>query len=398
MSDITRGIVQGYLDAFDAYEIAGPSLQQQLDDLKRRMYAFAEANPDPSLFYAAFAESGLQEEYSALITRIAMAGMDSAPAGGGSAETDCSDATAAAPLSVRDFVEQYRVPYDEVKKAGYRKRGRAAYEKIFALADRTDDQLEAQIIIEEERLLWKIVTADSLDIFEPILQALDPLQQATTVVLERHVEIYNSVQGSEELDYALERAEFEKIALVRHAASKMNAAAHLAFLLLGYCSSKLNTQQSGGQGEQGRKALQAMIAFRSAARRALRLLEEELSLTFDALLEEEGLKIWMLSPQNLDELGRIKESLHPQNYDVFREIVHNEILSDLSTVELLKQRPKKAIWYGFEGAARSAFLEKGAEKAKQLTAHLTYYQYRGQLENTLKSYVPQGPKGGNEHE
>ena len=392
MSEMTRGFVQGYLDAFDAYEINGPALQQQVDELRKKMYAFDDAHAEPTQFYGRFAESGLQEEYSALIARVAMASMGSADAEG-NVKTDCSDTPAPAPLSVRDFVEQYRVPYEEVRKAGYRKRGEAAYEKILALADEVDDMLDAQIIMEEERLLWNIVSWDSLDIFEPILQALDPLQPTTTVVIERYVQLYREVQGSEELDYALERLEFERVAAVLQATGRMNAAAHLAFQLLGYCSSKLNAQRSGG----GQKDLRIMIGFRSAARRALRLLDEELGMTFDDLLADEGLKIWLLSPQNVDELGRIKESLHPQNYDLFKDIVDNEILSDLSILQLLKRRPEKAIWYGFDGSAQSAFRKRAAEKAKELNAHLTYYQYREHLKGALEASLPQGRNGGKEH-
>ncbi|MGI5849503.1 MAG: hypothetical protein ACOX8Q_05500 [Christensenellales bacterium] len=391
MSDITRGIVQGYLDAFGTYTITSPSLRQQTEEFKRKMVAFADANPDASVFYQKLAESGLQEEYSGLITKVAMASMGTADADG-NVKTDYSDTPAPPPVSVRDFVEQYRVPYNEIKKAGYRKRGEAAYEKIFAVADKTSDMLDAQMILEKERLLWKIVSEDSLDVFEPILQAMDPLQTAMTITLEKHVEAYKKAQGSEELDYIVERLEFEKIALTQKAVSRMNMAILLASLLMDYCSNKLNTQCSGGQGEQGKKALHAMIDLRSALRRALQLLKEELGLTFDDLLADEGLKIWLLIPKNVDELGRIKESLHPQNYDVFRDIIRDEILSDLSIPEILSKTPDQMIWYGFDRAEQNAFHNKAVDKAKQLNAHLTYYQYREQLAQASRQHVPKTQK------
>ncbi|MGI6174759.1 MAG: hypothetical protein ACOYJC_01085 [Christensenellales bacterium] len=388
MDKIIRGIVQAYLDAFDSYTITSPSLQQQTEEFKRKMYAFAYANPDASVFYQRFAESGLQEEYSGLVTKVAMASMGTADADG-NVKTDYSDTPAPPPMSVRDFVEQYRIPYNEVKKAGYRKRGEAAYEEIFAVADKTDDMLEAQIILEQERLLWKIVSEDSLDIFEPILQAMDPLQTATTVTLEKHVEVYKKVQSSEELDYAIERLEFEKITLIQQAASRMNMAILIASLLMDYSSNKLDAQRSGSQGESGKKALRAMIGLRSALRRALRLLKEELGMTFDDLLADEGLKIWLLNPKNADELGRIKESLHPQNYNAIQELVQYDILGDPSIPELLGKTPDKMIWYALDRTGRNAFHEKAAGKAKQLNAHLTYYQYRDQLSESANQYMPQ---------
>ncbi|MGI6168720.1 MAG: hypothetical protein ACOYI4_03250 [Christensenellales bacterium] len=391
MSDETRGIVQAYLDAFDNYTITSPFLQQQTEVFKQKMYDFAASNSDPSTFYQKFAESGLQEEYSGLVTKVAMASMGTADADG-KVKTDYSDTPAPPPISVREFVEQYRTPYDEIKKAGYRKRGEAAYEAIFSVADRTDNMLDAQIILEQERLLWKIVSEDSLDVFEPILQAMDPLQAATTVTLEKHIEIYQRVQSSEELDYAIERMEFEKIALIQQAVSKMNMAIVIASLLTDYCSSKLDAQRSGGQGINGRKALRTMIELRSALKRALQLLKEELGLTFDDFLAEEGLKIWLLAPKNVDELGRIKESLHPQNYDVFKAIVRDEILSEASTFEVLCKTPDKMIWYALDRAGRNKFHSRATEKATQLNADLTYYQYKEQLSQASAQHMPQTQK------
>jgi hypothetical protein len=388
LSDITRGIVQGYLDTFEDYTIESPSLRQQMEELRRKMVLFADMNPDASVFYQKFAESGLQEEYSRLITKVAMASMGTADADG-NVKTDDSDMPAPPPISVRDFVEQYRVPYHEIKKAGYRKRGEAAYEEIFAVADRTNDMLEAQMILEQERLLWKIVSEDTLDVLEPILQAMDPLQPAMTIALEKHVEAYKKAQSSEELDYIIERLEFEKIALTQQAIGRMNMVTQLVSLLMDYSANKLNAQRSGGQGEPGKKALYAMISLRSALRRALQLLEEELGLTFDDLLADEGLKIWLLIPQSVDELGRIKKSLHPQNYDVFRNMVRDEILSDLSIAEILSKTPDQMIWYSLGHAEQNAFHNKAAGKAKQLNEHLTYYQYREQLGQASRQYMPQ---------
>ncbi len=392
MSDLIRGIVQGYLDAFDAYTITSPSLQQEVADFKEKMFAFAGANPDVTVFYEKFAQSGLQEEYSALVTRVAMAGMGTADEEG-RVKTDYSGTPAPPPLSVRDYLEQYRLPYDEVKKAGYRKRAEAAYEKLFEVAERTEDMLDAQIIIEEERLLWKIVSEDSLDLFEPVLEALDPLQPAMTVTLEKHVELYKKAQSSEELDNALERLEYEKVPVLQRAVSNMTISTLLSSLFLDYCANKLNAQLSGGRGQQGRNALYAMIALRSALRRTLRFLEEDLGLTFDDLLADEGLKIWMLAPQNADELGRTKEVLNPHNYDVYREIVREEILSDLSPLDLLKQTPEKMVWFALKGAAKDAFHNRAVERAKQLNAPLTYYRYKDQLAQAAKPHIQHTVQG-----
>lgn len=391
MADITREIVQGYLAVFDSYVIQSSSLKQQMEELKERMLSFAAVNSDPVVFYAKFAESNLQEEYSALITKVAMASMGNADEDGN--VIDYSDTPPATPMCVREFVEQYRSSYNEVKKAGYRKRGEAAYESIFAVADRTEDMLEAQIIFEKEGLLWKIANEDGLDIFEPVLEALDPLQPAQTAAIRKQVDIYREAQGSEELFYSLERAELDKLTIVRQETSRITLIAQLAYLLLGYAASKLNTQLTGGQGEEGHQSLRKMVSLRRALRRTLTLLKDDLGLSFEALLGDEGLKIWLLSPQNADELGRVKEALNPQNYNVYKELVHNEILSEISIPELLKQESGAMLWYGFEGQARKEFNKKASEAACQLNAHLTYFHYKDKLNQAMgsqssKDYIP----------
>ena len=349
-------MVNAYLATFDEYEVRDPALQEALQALKGKMTQFARDNSDPVAFYGKFAESGLQEEYTALIGKIAMASLadersaegygiagsaDGGPeAGGPGAGADPLD------ISVRDYLAQYRIPYEEVKKAGYRKNGEKAYENLFDVEDRTDNMLDAQIIIEEERLMWHIVKDDMLDVLRAGLEKVDPLQPAMNVALEKQIEVTEEADSAEELDYLLEKLEYDRIRLIAHAVTKMTLATHIALLLYTYCSSKMNAQLTGGQGKVGEGALRVMIAARDALCRTLHAMQRDFGMSFDDLLADESLKIWLLSPKNLDESGRTKAALNPKNYEAFREVVDEEILSDRSTIELLKRIPETAVWYG----------------------------------------------------
>lgn len=378
MNNATREIIYAFLEAFTAYPITDASLQGQVDGLQARMLEFADKNQDITTFYTQLAASGLQEEYTALVGKVAMASMEPANSGG---------EVAGETISVKAFVEQYRLAYNEVKKAGYRQGAKAAYERIFAVADLTDDMLEAQIILERERLLWKIVSEDSLDVFRPILQALDPLQP-TAIAIEKHIEVYEQAQSAEELEYALARLELEKLTLVGQGVSKINMAARLGTLIIGYSASKLNTQLSGGQGEEGEKSLYNMISFRYALQRMINFMQANLGLSIDDLLADEGVKIWLLSPANVDELGRVKISLNPQNYGVIREVIAEEILSERSVLDLLKLTPEKMPWFGFEGGAKDEFEQQAQVRAQELNANLTYYQYKEDLGKALDQAMP----------
>ncbi len=386
MSDINRDTVQGYMTIFKDYQPMHPDLQAQVDDLGRRMYELAASQSDPLVFFQAFAESGLQEEYSALMSRVVMADMGTA-APDGTVKTDYSDTPAPEVFSVRQFLDQYRLPYEEVKKAGYRKRAEKAYEELFALADETDDMQEAQLLMEERRLLWRLVKEDGLDIFQPILEAMDPLQPES-IPLAMHVEVYRESDSDETLTYGLEVLEGEKTALLGRALSRVQLTVLLAGLLMDYGANKLTAQKSGGQGPVGQKALKGMIALRRAVQRSLGLLKSDFGMTFADLIQNPGLMIWLLVPQNVDELGRFKLTLHPQNIRALEDLV-KEIQSDLTTLELLQRENDPVIWYALTGSKGRAYEAQAEKLAQASNASLTYYRYKASLGQAGAAHLPE---------
>ena len=386
MDEIIYSMISSYANAFDAYPVASPTLQQEIDSLKARLYAFGEANGDVTTFHQRFAASGLQEEYMAVITKAVMAASGTANADG-SPVTDYSDREVTV-MSVADFVAQYRTPYNEVRAAGYRKRGEAAYEAIFNVANRTDSMVEAQLIFERERLLWKIVTEDALDIFEPVLEAMDPLHTATTILLRQQIEAYRTAQSEEELIAMIERQEYPRAVCIRHAVCKITVAALLATQLLGYCTAKKDVWKWRNDIE-AKGGVMGMSSCRAALRRMLALLQEEWGLTFDDLCADESIKIWMLAPANADALGRIKTALTPRNIDAFRDIVHNEILPDIPIRDILLRRVPVHAFFSLTGAQENMYKGRAQQRAAQLNANLTYYQYMKQLDAAYSAQLGQ---------
>jgi hypothetical protein len=376
MNDIIRGMIDGYLSIFNQYSASG-ELEKEIEDFKRRFEAFAEKNSDPAMFYQKFTESGLQEEYNSLITKAAMSEIT---ANNNSQEYAKTEADV---ISVSEFVDQYRTPYDEIKKAGYRKRAEKAYEAIFEVANRTTDMVEAQLIFEKERLLWNIVKEDALDIFEPVLAAMDPLNKATTANLILQIETYEKVQSDEELTAETEKQEKVLLILVQQEIIKITLAATLATHLLKYHKAKLKAGEFGADNEvQG--AMMAILANKKALQRTLTFLKDNLSLSFNDLLQDEGMKIWLLAPTNVDALSRIKIALHPKNYDAYLDIIENEIEKDLSVKEILLRKIPAGIYFALDGKAKKEFERKASLKAEELNRDLVYYQYQKELETALK--------------
>jgi len=377
MNDIIRGMIDGYLSIFNQYSASG-ELEKEIEDFKRRFESFAKENSDPATFYQKFTESGLQEEYNSLITKAAM---NEIAANNSNQEYAKTEADV---ISVGNFVEQYRTPYNEIKKAGYRKRAEKAYEAIFEVANRTTDMVEAQLIFEKERLLWKIVTEDALDIFEPVLAAMDPLNKATTTNLLLQIETYKKVQSDEELTAEVEKQEKVLLILVQQEIIKIILTTTLATHLLKYHKAKLKAGEFGADNEvQG--AMMAILANKKALQRTLKFLKDSLGLSFKDLLHDEGMKIWLLAPTNVDALSRIKIALHPKNYDVYLDIVENEIEKDLNVKEILLREIPVGIHFALDGKAKNEFERKASLKAEELNRDLIYYQYQKELETALKS-------------
>ena len=368
MNDMIRDAINGYLDIFNGYSITDSKLQAEVDDYKKRLISFGNDNSDITTYYQKFAESGLQEEFTSLITKVAMASMNQAN------ESTDSNSNETDVMSVQAFVEQYRTGYDEIKKAGYRKRAEKAYEDIFEVANRTDDMIEAQLIFEKERLLWNIVTTDSIDIFEATLQAMDPLQPSTTKNLLLQLEAYRKAQSDEELTFLVETQEIQLQTIVEKEKVKILIATMLSSLLMKYFKNKVDIWKWEKEIEV-KGAISGIILLRHAIKRTLKFMKDNLDMSFDDLLKDEGMKIWLLLPTPVDDFGRIKTSLHSSNYQIYQDIVHNEIEKELSIEDILLRKLDGEFYFDLDTVRSTAYNNKAQQKAKQLNGSLIYYQY-----------------------
>lgn len=337
MNDMIYQMIKATLDAFDLYPISNPALQQQVDDYKGRLTAFAETQSDVGAFYGNYMASGLQEEYMSLITKVAMSCTGTA-----TADTAGGNTQASSVPTVKEYLMQYQAAYNELCNDPQRARGKAAYQQLFAVADRTEDMLEAQLIIERERLLWNIVAEDSLGIFENTLSQMDPLSLATTALLHQQIAAYQKADSDEALSYLLEKAQWSVAVEVAAYTCKMTIAATVASLLLKYTKAKNEVYLWNDR--TLKNAVKSVLEYRSTLRKTLNVLRQ-LDMTVEELFRDEGTKIWMLSPENADQFGKHKYALHPQNYDAYLDILKNEIMADISIEELLKRKPEKVVWF-----------------------------------------------------
>ncbi len=397
MNPMIQTSIDPFLTGFDAYNIQGTLIESEVNKFKEKLTDLAERHDDVATFFTEFESSGLQEEYGKLIMMAVQpqtpggsedSSSSASPASSSLDEkgsTTGSDSDSGCPISVKDFLEQYREPYNLIKAAGYRKRAEAAYEKIFDVASQTDNMLEAQIILEKERLFYKIVSEDILDITEPIIEAMDPIQKNLTFACEFLKEACLNSNGTEELYFntflsSIEVAKFVPIWTVKHVVIP----SALAYNLLKYLVAGKETIGEWVSDEAVKEGAANMVIARFQLRKILNFMKDNLHMTFDDVCNNEASKIWLLHGINVDELGRVKTAWTPDNIEAFKEIIEEEILSDLSMEECLKRDPKHDIKLSaISTEGKNAYDVKAKATAHAVTADLTYYKYKSQLENGL---------------
>ncbi len=369
MDAIIQQTISGYTGVFAAFTISNEKLKNDVESFIIELNTLGESCADVMDFMTKFPSSGLQQKYSDLVASIA----SPAPTG---ADSEGSENFSEKKLpSVKEFLEQYRPSYNAVSNGGFRFRAQKAYENIFAVAQRTEDLLEMNIILEKERLLWKIVTEDLQDIYEPILAATDPLNTGVVKQFEKLMHICTIADSDEELSYRTDIAMQENQKYNYCFMTRMTASIILSGAILGYilCKNKFRSWL------QPQSDLLLLIALRQSARRAYELFQNSFGWDFEYFVHDEWMKLWLLLPVNLDGNARIKQVIDPQNIDVMRELLFNEILSDKSIEDVLLHEQQHVYYFQLDKKADEVNSRYQAE-ADRLNTHLLYFKYQHQLQ------------------
>lgn len=247
-------------------------------------------------------------------------------------------------ISVQDYLNAYRPAYEAVKADGSRKRGEKAYENLFAVAQRTDDMQQAQLIIEEEGLMLKLTTEDALDIHEKTLAKLDPLDEVTTVLTNLNIDLYSQAQSTEDITYRSHLLDLQTIEGTAKGKMKMLLAATLADQLIKYDQAKRMVRFWPDNGK-AKAGVAAMAKLRRIIRATVAIIETEFEKDWAAMMDEQFFMIQMLAPQNLDEYGCKKKSMHPDTMAAYRDMM-TEIMSDDTLFDILmKEQPHCMCYY-----------------------------------------------------
>lgn len=326
MNELIYPMIKSLVDAIDSYKTTSAEIENEVNAFKEKLTIFAEEHNDITTFYTEYEKSGLQEEYINLVSKLAT--QQNFANSNNENHTNIENLP-----SVKEFLEQYRISYNQVRKRNGQK-AKQVYNQLFSIADKTDDLIEAQIIIEKQRLLWEIVRVDAIEIFENKLKDMDPLYKATTAKLLGQIDAYKNSSCEEELNYKLDIQSIKDIYVIADYMSKLTLASCISFLLISYVKSKKEIY-SWRNDELAKKAVTSLVNSRNNLRKILAYMENALNYSYVDLFNDESIKIWLLGPVNKDEFGKVKTVLHPSNYKLFKKLISEEILCDISIVDIL---------------------------------------------------------------
>ena len=216
---------------------------------------------------------------------------------------------------------------------------------------------------------------------------MDPLDDAVSSPILLQTEIYQKADSDEELTYLLEKSEYPRIAIRKRGEARILIFSLLAVQLIEYCKGKLEVWEWNND-RAARSGLDKTIAFKHAVRRTLDFIQENFDMSFEDIMQTESWKIRLLNPVPIDGLGRIKTAMSNHNYKVFADVVKNEILPDLSAIDILKRQATDQIWLDIDLEQKDAYEAGASKKAEQMNATLDYYKYASELKNIAQQYVP----------
>ena len=185
-------VIEAYMNALYEGKPEG-ALLESVKDFEIRLSEFAEENPRSADIMA---DSGMRDEYNQLYMAVINRNNDYSTAG--AEEPKAFDyAKAQRVPTVHEFLDTYRLVYEKAVKPNKRELTDRAYQKLFDMENRTDDLLEAQMIIEREHLILNTVTADYKDIAEDFMEAADPNYEVTSATVKATIGVYATAKSLE---------------------------------------------------------------------------------------------------------------------------------------------------------------------------------------------------------
>lgn len=394
MDNIVKVIVDGYIKQMDDYKVNNPELKKEVEDWKTAIYKFAGECKDPQVFSTSLLEGPLFTQMTDLIYKITMKEYEETQGAGADEEIqEMYDSASAAqdgvapPLpTIREYLDQYRYGYDVIKETKYRKNTIKSYEDLFAVADRTEDIMEGQIIIEKEGLVRKMTAVNGREVAETLIEAMDPLFDAVRAMAAETAEQFADFLTPEEVTYKSSALRIETIKKINRSQVFIWLGASWALLTLEYQKGK-RTVHAWPDDKLAREGFDVMYSRRKRMRQIHKTMVEIMGITWDDLMADEFIKNNMLGPVALDIMARCKRTFLVDNIDAIDEIVREEVLSDLTMLEILKRDQKTIVALNIDGEKSDQIDEEYHRIAAEKNRNIPYFIYMESLSEDDKMTI-----------
>lgn len=320
--DMTKILIDAYMKPLYDGGPAG-ALLDAVRKYEEKLAEFAAANPGSMDLVG---DSGTRDEY----TRLYMAVLNGDNSFGAAGAAAAPAAAGAVTLpTVHQFLEQYRAAFDSTDKSAP---VIEAYEELFNVENRTDDLIEAQLIIEKERLVLNTVTAGYKAVMEDFMKKADPNYEVTWAVTKATTGAYAEASSEEEIAYRSEVADYICADITLQLKMKVELITNFTALIFGWENSKRKIREGH---EKSAEYAKAMVFTRRKVREYYRFLSEDMGISFDVIENTPFYRILLLKPEGLDELWRLKKVMHPDNIRAIKYVLFEEILSGKTMKEIL---------------------------------------------------------------
>ncbi len=364
--DMTKMIIDAFMNPL--YN-GGPqgTLLESIRMFEERLTDYAVKNPasmDP------VGDGGFRDEYNQLYMAVMNGNHDYGLSSHEEKPEAYSYAAQQKLPTVHEFLDSYRMVYETSVRPNKRPLTDAAYQALFDVENRTDDVIEAQIIIEKEGLLLNTVTADFKAVAEDFMSAVDPNYEVTSATTNATLGTYATAKSIEEITYMGEVAKATCDDIAVQVKLKVEMMQVLMSLIFAWEHSKRKIRE----GESMEASAQAMVLTRRQIRNYYEFLSEDMGLTWDVIENTPFYKILQLDPKGLDELWRLKKVMHPANIQAAKYALLEEILTDKSMEEIL-MTPQTYPYYELPDSNIYPAIDAEYEAlAEELNKDIKYFQ------------------------
>lgn len=362
MDSMIKDMLKTYINAFDSFSCDNAKVNEEIEKFKNDLTSFAGSARDIVDFMERYESEGYSKRYLDLFGKIAQAQ---------ASDITVEELEERQQITPEEFVAQYNYAYEQIKNQKHRVKAQQAYQRIFDLAKQHDNMLDFNIESERGNLLFKLSADDAVEQIVFLMEASDPLDKIAYPGHERRVRDWEKAMSDADITFSSDIVREEVARNTSIETQKMNVIFALALFISEYVSFK-NGVLAATKDKNMSKALGGMMHKREEIRYLIDEIMPAFGLNIETVFDDKFYRRLLLAPTSLDVTGRVKQCHHPQNIEAIKEVVIEEVMTDMSVVELVF-RPASIPFYFEIGRQGKDIARNYERKAEEINSNLSYY-------------------------